>query len=193
MQVSTKTILEALKRLDYPVFKGDFNLNLVGIRSHHTDANTFNDLLVVLFEVDKKPVMFSFDITTDPGIYYRENPINKDGTAMLVPGHYRSCWKIGNHKGQYRALVQVGEMNVYRDNNRNALLDDLTVTQRGLFGINLHHAGASIVSLLVDKWSAGCQVVANPVDFELLMALVKKSAQTYGDKFSYTLLTEDQL
>lgn len=193
MQFTAKTILDTMKRLGYPVYKGDFNLNLVGIRSHDTDANTFNDVLVVLFELDKKQMLFSFPFTTDPGIYYREHPINSDGTAVLVPGHYRSCWKIGSHRGQYRALVQVGEMNVHRDNDHDALLDDLEVSQAGVFGINLHHAGASIVSMLVDKWSAGCQVIADPVDFELLMALVKKSAQRYGDRLSYTLLTEDQL
>lgn len=193
MQIATKTLLDTMKRLDYPTFKGDWNLNLIGVRSNNRDANQFNDVLCVLFQVDGKQHCYQFDMTADPGVYYRENPINVDGTSQLVPGHYPACWQIGAHRGQYKALVQRGLMNVYRDNDLNDQLDDIDVVQSGYFGINLHRANPDRLSIQVDKWSAGCQVIADPVDFELLMALVKKSAQKYGDKLSYTLLTEDQL
>lgn len=193
MQITTKTLLDAMKQLDYPVFKGDWNLNLIGIRSNDRDANTFNDVLVVLFQIGNKWHMYCFNCTTDPGDDYRLTPINVDGVAQLVPGHYSSCWKIGVHRGQYHALVQAGEMTVYRDNDGNEKLDQIDVMQSGIYGINLHRANPNRLSVLVDKWSAGCQVVADPIDFNLLMALVKKSAQTYGDRLSYTLLTEEQL
>jgi len=193
MQFTTKALLDAMKRLDYPVFKNEWSLNLIGVRSKDLDANTFNDVLCVLFQIDGKQHCYQFDMTTDPGVYYREHPLNVDGTALVVPGHYPSCWQIGTHRGQYKALRQVGEMKVYRDNDLNAQLDDIDVVQSGLFGINLHRANPNSLSIQVDRWSAGCQVIADPVDFDLLMALVKKSAQTYGDKLSYTLLTEDEL
>ena len=193
MQFTAKTIIDALKKQDIPFFKGDYNLNLVGIRSENTDANTFNDVLVVLFTLNNKQHMYCFDMTTDPGVYYRENPINVAGTAVLVPGHYPSCWQVGAHRGKYYALLQTGEMTVYRDDDHDAEIDVDNSTQTGLFGINLHRASDKYTSLQVDKWSAGCQVVADPVDFELLMALVKKSVQIYGDRLSYTLLLEDEL
>lgn len=194
MQPTLKSITDALKRLNYPFFKGDYNLNLIGIRSADTHANTFNDLLLVIYQVDQKTHVHAFPLTTDPGIYYRENPLNVDGTAILVPGHYRSCWQIGAHQGKYRALVQRGLMSVYRDNNGDKHLDKHEDSiQTGHFGINLHRANESKYSLQVDRWSAGCQVLADPVDFDLVMALVAKSAAKYGPRFSYTLLTEDQL
>lgn len=194
MKLTTKQITDALKKNKYPLFKGDYNLTLIGVRSNDADANTFNDALFILYEVDKKQHMHRFALTTDPGVYYRENPINVDGTAVLVPGHYKSCWQLGTHQGKYHALVQRGEMAVYRDADADGEIDtDDVAIESGLFGINLHRANANNFSLQVDKWSAGCQVMADPVDFDLLMALVNKSAQQYGDKFSYTLLTENDL
>lgn len=194
MQVTVKTLTEALKKLDYPLFKGDYNLNLIGIRSQDADANTFNDVLVVLYQLDGKWVLHAFPITTDPGLYYRENPINVNGTAVLVPGHHSACWQLGAHQGKYKALVQRGAMAVYRDANADKAVDtEDDSIQSGLFGINLHRASANYSSLQVDRWSAGCQVMAKPEDFDLVMALANKSAVTYGSRFSYTLLEEGDL
>jgi hypothetical protein len=194
MNFTAKTITDTLKRRDYPVFKGDYNLNLVGIRSSDKDANSFNDRLVVLYELDRKQIMHVFPLTTDPGLFYRENPINVAGTAVLVPGHYRSCWALGAHQGKYKALVQRGPMSVYRDNNGDQSIDaDADTIQSGHFGINLHRANANYSSLRVDRWSAGCQVLASPEDFDLVMALANKSAVTYGQRFSYTLIEEGDL
>lgn len=194
MKFTAKTITDALKRHDYPVFKGDYNLNLVGIRSSDLDANSFNDRLAVLYELDRKQILHVFPLTTDPGVFYRENPLNVDGTAVLVPGHYSGCWELGAHQGKYKALVQRGPMAVYRDNNSDQHIDaDADTVQNGLFGINLHRANANYSSLRVDRWSAGCQVMANPLDFDLVMALANKSAETYGRRFSYTLLNEGDL
>lgn len=194
MKITTKGILAALKKLDYPVFTGDYNLTLVGIRSKDMDANSFNDSLVVLYEVAEKMQMHVFPVTTDPGVYYRKNLLNVDGTAVLVPGHYRGCWTIGAHQGKYKALVQCAPMRVYRDGNKDAKIDiDENTIQTGIYGINLHRSNQSRYSLQVDRWSAGCQVFSDPINFASVMELAEKSAKTYGRKFSYSLLTEDQL
>jgi hypothetical protein len=194
MNISVKAVTEALKNQGCPVFRGDWNLNLVGIRSKDIQSNRFNDRLVVLFDLNGKRQLFWFEMTADPGTFYRENPINVEGTAVLVPGHYAGCWMLGAHRAQYPALVQIKPMAVYRDNDQNNTIDtDNAEIDSGLFGINLHHAKANKFSTQVDKWSAGCQVLADSFDFDLLMALVNKSAQKYGPRFSYTLLDEKEL
>ncbi len=208
MNITTKKIVDALKKNSYPLFTGENNITLVGVRSKDTNSNSFNDALVVLCEVEGKMQSQIFDITTDPGIYYRENPLNVDGTAVLVPGHYKSCWKLGAHRGQYHALIQAGEMSVYRDNNHDSKIDTKQNAEgdkdkgegeekdnidKGLFGINLHRANEHRSSLRVDRWSAGCQVMANPKDFDLVMGMLKDSAKVYGDKYSYSLLNEAEL
>ncbi len=190
---SIKTLTDTLKALDFPLFKGDWNLNIIGIRSADRDANTFNDTLCVLFQVHGRWHVYQFDMTTDPGVFYRENPINVDGVGWLVPGHHAGLWSIGVFKGKYKALMQTGPATVYRDNDRDALLDNESHIDTGYFGCCLHRAHLEHKSIQVDKWSAMCQVLADPLDFDVLMALVHKSASIYGNSFSYTLLTEEQM
>lgn len=174
----------------YAVFKSEakpYNLNLFGIRTSDDDANTFNDLVGVMYRREGRWVCFQFPATTDPGVYWREHPMNVAGTAILVPGQYRGSHKLGTHKG-YEALQQCKPVKVFRDGDRDAALDFDVPTGSGLFGINIHRASARKVSRDVDKWSAGCQVVADPVHFAFLMALVREAANHWGDRFTYTLL-----
>ena len=65
--------------------------------------------------------------------------------------------------------------------------------QRGLFGINIHRASADQRSIQVGKWSAGCQVVADPRDFAQLMDICSLAEDVWGPAFCYTLLLEEHL
>jgi hypothetical protein len=193
MNITLNKLQEALKRKDAPFFTGELNLNLIGIRAADRQANTFNDVLCVVYERDGQSVLNKYPITTDPGVYYRKYPINVLGTAVLVPGHYRRCWRIGKHREKYMALVQRGPMTVYRDDNRNGQIDVNGKTETGYFGINLHRALENDIARQVDKWSAGCQVFAESAHFNEVMDLVQRSAMKYGNAFSYTLLNEEDL
>lgn len=187
-------IKAAMRRKGYVVFGNDvkgYDLNLVGIRTRDTRANKFNDHLVVMWLWDGQWNLFAFPATTDPGVYWRNNPMRVEGTAVLVPGQYRGAYQIGEHKS-YPALVQRKDVKVYRDDNRDDVLDlDPTTIQEGMFGINIHRASASKPSTTVDKWSAGCQVLQDPLQQAFLMELARKSAELFGNAFTYTLLTED--
>jgi len=168
--------------------RGDYNLNLVGIRTADSNANTFNDWFCAAFYTDGQPHLFAWRCTTDPGLFYLENPLNVAGTAVVMPGQYSGLWTMGMHQGKYSALVQVGPVTVCRDNNRDGVVDTDGDRQTGLFGINCHRAAQALPSHQVDKWSAGCQVLANPLDFALLMSLCRLSAIRYGNRFTYTLI-----
>ncbi|WKD48339.1 hypothetical protein [Microbulbifer spongiae] len=184
----------AIDRKGYRFFQqGDFNLNLIGIRSADTRANRFNDHLAVAWRFGGAPHCLVFAATTDPGSYWRQHPVQVNGTAILVPGQYAGLWQLGLHRGQYRALVQRAPARVYRDNNRDRVLDFDGSIEGGLFGINCHRASASHTSQQVDRWSAGCQVLANPLDFALLMALCERAAPHWGSQFTYTLLEASDL
>jgi len=192
IEITQKKLKDALKSKGAPLFTGDLNLTLVGIRSADTDSNLFNDRLCVLMQIDGKMQLHQFACTTDPGLYYRYNPLNTKGTAILKAGHYAGCWLLGAHQGKYKALVQRKPMTVFRDRNQDGKLD-FENEESGLFGINLHKASFNRYSMQVDKWSAGCQVLANSDDFDTLMDLVEQSAKKYGERFSYTLLDEGDL
>lgn len=188
-------IIAALESKGYEVFKhGDYNLNIVAVRDTSTpNADTFNDVLCVFYRSAGKWHMHQFRMTTDPGVYYRKNPLHEEGTAQLAPGQYRSAYKLAKHKGKYPALVQVRAVNFYRDNDLDTALNQSGEIHSGLIGANIHRANELIESEQVGQHSAGCQVLANPHEYALFIALCNLSSKTYGDKFTYTLLTDTQV
>lgn len=193
MKITASQLIAACKKMGAKLVHKQWHLNIVGIRTHDTKANTFNDVICVLFKQAGEWVLVQFSATTDPGTYYRENPINVMGTAIVKPGFYPKMWKLGMHRGKYKALVQRGPVTVFRDGDRNKELDITDVLEEtGLFGINLHRANANIASKQVDRWSAGCQVIACPAEYQILMALASKHCVCFGKDadFSYTLITE---
>ena len=188
---------KACELYNYSFFtKGDYNLNIIGIRNINRTANTFNDKMCLLFKIDNNWVTKVYNCTTDPGTYWLNNPMSKLGTAIIVPYQYKGVYKIGLHKGQYEALCQQTGVNiaVYRDNNKDNILDyDPRTIESGIFGTNIHRAKLNGTSIEVNKWSAGCQVIANNNDFNEFMDICHKSSKIYSNKFTYTLFDQRQL
>jgi hypothetical protein len=135
--------------------------------------------------------------TTDPGKYYLEHPANIAGCGMLVPGQYIDCWKFGLHNGKYIALVQVGNMKTYRDNDKDDIFEiDPASISSGQFGCNNHHAFNSEVNgndFNVDNWSAMCQVILHINNFNDAMLMMFDYDRFTGKLFSYTLLEKADL
>lgn len=174
-----------------------YDLNIIGVRNSSSNrvTNKFDDAIVIEYKtpsgVDKRLI---YAATTEPGNEYMVHPLSK-GAAILVPGQYRSVYSIDLHKGKYQALCQKAPVKVYRDYNKDQIYDmDPKTIESGIFGINIHRAGRYAESTLVDNWSAGCQVLANPQNFNSLMTLAKQQVkQGLGNKFTYTLITSNDL
>jgi hypothetical protein len=193
-QLQIELIKKVLAKKNYLFFEnGNYNLNLIGIRTKGTTAGKYDDYMVAIYKDNSGNwVLNHWNITTDAGTHWLKNPMNRKGTALLVPNQYRGCWTIGLHQGRYKALSQFKPVKVYRDNNRDAILDFNTATiDEGMFGINIHRSNPNRESLINEKWSAGCQVFADPYDFAEFLFIIDESAKRYGDKFTYTLITED--
>ena len=126
-----------------------------------------------------------------------KTPIPKTGgTAILVPGQYKNTYRIAKHKGEYLALCQRSNKNVkvWRDNNKDNILDWEGEPKPGVFGINIHRANEEGKTIKVDWHSAGCQVIANIKDFNRMMKLANtQKTENKGDTFTYTLLTEEEV
>lgn len=184
--------------LNYAYFtNGEYNLNIIGVRADMDNrvTNRYDDVIVVEYKENGKLVRKIWDITTEPGSKLMRNPSNSKGTAILVPGQYRGVYKIDLHRGKYKALCQRnGSVKVYRDKNRDNVYDcNVNTIDKGWFGINIHRSNETYTRTTIDGYSAGCQVFNNPKDFAEFMKLVEKSASIYGNKFTYTLITEDDL
>ena len=127
-------------------------------------------------------------------MHWAENLFNKDGVAILVPGQYRGSHTIGLHQGKYKALKQQKPVKVYRDKNKDGNYDMLEENiKEGIYGINIHRASATGTSSQIDKWSAGCQVIANNQNFDRLMELAHKAKDIWGNSFTYTLIESEDL
>lgn len=193
-QVTIDQMKKAYQKKNYPFYVNhDYNINLFGIRNtDDKDSNAFNDLIGLLYKQDDKWKLLKFDATTDPGIYYRQNPMCDKGCGAMIPGYYKGLFQLGYHKGQYRSLVQKGNVASYRDNNKDSKID-FVGKDVGFFGCNLHRANEKYKSVQVDKWSAMCQVIADPADFASLLAVCEISAKAFGNSFSYALFLQKEI
>ena len=187
-QYNVNKILSILKANNYKVFTRPYELNIVGIRSS-AEPNKFDDAICVFYKDDSGKWIFKqYPITTDIGTYYMNHPMSSLGSAMLKEGQYIDTWIRGLHKGKYLALVQRKPVTTYRDFDRNAVFDFGQKQTTGMYGINIHKAGAN--SQDVNNWSAGCQVFQKTKDFDEFMAMTKKQADLYGNSFTYTLIDQ---
>ena len=170
-----------------------YDVNIVGIRNSSTGdkvTNLFDDLLTISYKENGEWKFHSWPATTDPGTKGVKQFGNKSGVARLVEGQYRGSHIIRLHGGKYEALGQNKPVKVYRDANRDMVYDEKLI-QEGVFGINIHKAGAD--STYVENWSEGCQVFKKSADFEEFMKICRKSKDIHGNSFTYTLIESSDI
>jgi hypothetical protein len=184
-----ESIENAVKAKGYKWFEGkDLELNIVGVRNSDTGTkvtNAFDDRITVSYKENGVWVYKEWMNTTDPGTKGVKEYHNSAGVARLVAGQYINSHGLGLHQGKYEALKQFGKVKVYRDANRDMNYDEDKI-QEGIFGINIHKAGAD--STFVENWSEGCQVFKRAADFEEFMTIARKSASAGNKSFTYTLI-----
>ena len=192
MSFTREQVEAAIKAKGYVWFEDannkGYDVNIVGIRNSATGqtvTNVFDDWLTISYKVDGQWKFHIWPATTDPGKKGVKEYHNAAGVARLVEGQYRGSHIIRLHGGKYEALGQNKPVKVYRDANRDMVYDEAKI-QEGVFGINIHKAGAD--STYVENWSEGCQVFKKSADFEAFMTICRKSRDIHGNSFTYTLI-----
>lgn len=191
-------IHDSIIKHGFKVFTQPFSVNLGGIRTNDNTANTFNDWLYA-FYFDSSGNIKGIVIpgTTDAGVYYREKPMNKNGTAIIQhnvqqKGVYQLQDPTKNkkqlgHNGQ-KAFRQIKPMAYWRDNDKDRVLefDGKSFVEIGY--TNGHYMGT--VGKLVNNWSAGCWggTVKNMNDLFAIAEIQINNG--LGDIYSFTLLHE---
>ena len=194
-----RDIISLAESKKYPIFNNNsfkYNLNIWGIRSNNKDVTSFNDTFVVFRKYAGNWVIEYFQGTTDPSNLTLERPENSTGTAIVKEGHYSGLWGYGFHKQRkdHKALVQIRPITVYRDNNKNNVLDFNVKTETGIFGINMHRASAYGITANIGLYSAGCQVHADVNKYNnVFIPLIEGSIKEGLNSFSYTLIKESDL
>jgi len=195
---------EELKRILKPHnTKG--KLVMVCIRANNRKVNRFDDVALL---VHNNEVLFKTTCTLDPGLPMIKQPVNPEGAAIVANGYWNGLWRIGLHQGKYLALVQNRPVLVFRDNNRDSIVDfdkDYVVNddllefiqscsnnatkikdannkvykvQYGMFGINFHRASIYKKLLEVGVYSAGCAVVQDAKDYFKLLDYIQDFSNT---------------
>lgn len=165
--------------------------NIVYLEGIDTDLKTlnsdrvdgWNDVRVVV--TDDGDVLMSAQATTEPGWYYRKNRMNPKGAAQVAFGQYLECWQIGRHYTQ-DALVQCGNITVFRDSNEDGKRTGDPIEVGDWFGINQHTT--SNAPNTVGLWSAGCLVGRFPSTHTRFMAICRAMGRR---RFDSTLIAGD--
>lgn len=133
--------------------------NIVAIRMGTTYSNAFTDFA---FVVNSGRVIAALPWTTVPGRYYVYNPLTVGGftgAAVLVPGQYfnsHAFRKNWNNKWKSPYFEHCGIFKIYRDGNRNDIIDTgMIYDSPPSHGIFLHQMGMVFGNIW--NWSAGCQ------------------------------------
>ena len=192
MDIIGNNIRQIFERKGYQFFDSGkrYNLNLFGIR-YPDGINEWSDFICLLYRDERLNwQLHQWAATTKSGIDGLRNPVNKSGTGLLVPWQYLGVYRLDLHKGRHMALCQRnGPVKVYRDNNRDLVIDsDPATIQEGDFGVNIHSPFSD--SGHVDGRSVACQVVAKVEYWNQLYKIVDIARELYGNKFTYTLFEE---
>ena len=197
MSYTKEQIENAVKSKGYVWFEDEsnkgFDVNIVGVRNSKTGqtvTNVFDDCLTVSYKESGVWKFQCWPATTDPGKKGVMEYHNAAGVARLVEGQYKGSHQLGLHQGKYEALRQKSNVKVYRDANRDMTYNEDRI-QEGVFGINIHKAGAD--STYVENWSEGCQVFKKAADFEAFMEICRKAAKIHGNSFTYTLIESSDI
>jgi len=197
MNFTREQVEAAVKAKGYVWFEDasnkGYDVNIIGIRNASTGqtvTNVFDDALTISYKENGVWKFHSWAATTDPGKKGVKEYHNAAGVARLVEGQYRSSHIIRLHQGKYEALGQNKPVKVWRDANKDLVYDEKKI-QEGVFGINIHKAGAD--STYVENWSEGCQVFKKSADFEAFMKICRKAKDVHGNNFTYTLINSSDI
>lgn len=203
MEINKERIIEAHRRLRYPILPNQ--VNMFGVRTNIQIGDTFNDYLGLIYG----DTFIITSGTTEPGAYWISNPMNNLGTAILRPKLHTNIWSKGYHNG-YKALVQTGIAGIWRYDYRSGFPTYTYETKGNINipiaidpkgerlkrydtlgnGINFHRAKEGVLIKQIGKWSAGCQVVQDSAMYDNMINVIYSSKQ---QAYNYALFTESEI
>lgn len=205
--ITTEVLKKTISALNYKWFED--RPNIIGIRTKLIVPDVFNDLLAISYKDGSQELLKVYSITTEPGVFYQKNLLNLNGCAVVEPGQWIDAYSIGFHKGYdgtrinpntqqpypaHRALVLTGHIRVKRDKDKNGIAGDSGIVVDGDgTGCDIHGAMRSSLTKTVGPWSAGCNVFAAWRDKEEFIDICEKYRQATKNKFTYTLIKEENL
>lgn len=201
-------ILEQLKKINYDVYTKPFEMNIVGVRYQNEGSsytNKFSDRLYLIYKNEQDVTKCAwYPISTIPGKYgsSKDKTLHKDldkirkrgGLGILQPAQYKNSWSIGEYHGE--KCLRPGVQKFFRDNNYGEDKITYSKSDSGNAGMLIHkgfNRSQGKNTYGVYNWSEGCQVIQSPTDLDQIFYLLDKHKAKYGNKFTYTLITKDDV
>ena len=137
------------------------------------------------------PVGLAAGFDKDAEVY---NSLFKLGFGFVEVGTITPLKQYGNPKPRvFRLEEDQALINRLGFNNSGANVVSFRIKSsppNGLFGINIHRATgrAGKKSSQIDKWSAGCQVIADNDDWHCFLDICQQAREIWGNNFTYTLI-----
>lgn len=184
-------VVKYMQSKGYFVAMGDRMYNIVYIEGINDDAtvnadtpNQWNDLrtIIEITEAGIPRFMGMWNATTEPGAKYTNNPLNPGGAFRIKFGQYKA-WQVGVHK-DHEALVQCGDIEGWRDKNKDFQRTGDKLVKGSDFGVN-QHWGYDMAT--IEGASAGCLVGRTRTGHREFMTLVKRDRR-YQVSSSYTFM-----
>jgi hypothetical protein len=157
------------------------------------ELNKFNDRRIVFtIEGGRPKALLNVEATTEPGRTFTLNPINPQGAARIAFGQYKA-WRVGVHRPKptssgHEALVQVSEITVHRDLNKDGKREGDKIDVGSGFGIN-QHSGHNANVNDIGRTSAGCLVGRSHEEHREFMRLIKTDPRFRLASKGYTYIT----
>lgn len=192
-------IVRYMQLKDYWIARAPGFLNIVYVEGVDGDGtlnddapNEWNDRRLVIEIKNRKPTLLgNWDATTEPGFHFTKKPMNLKGAARIAFGQYKA-WRVGVHnrkkKSKHEALVQVGEITVHRDFNKDMQRTEDKTDVGSAFGVN-QHQGFNAKPNDIGPHSAGCLVGRTNKGHEEFMTLVRTDPRFKEASRGYTYLT----
>lgn len=159
--------------------------NIFGIRNEEKQKeDIWNDWIGYFTNTDFQ----IYKGTTDPGIYWTVNPMNRLGTAHMCLGYHKKIWTVGKHQGKYTALCNTWKClptKVWRDFDKDTIQDANEKIEKSWIGLNLHKSNDLAIMTKIGKYSAACQVLVDHDNFEKLLQSAIASKQLWFDYFLF--------
>jgi hypothetical protein len=189
---------------NYQVFTNAKEYNIVYIEGINGDwtlnndaANEFNDQRIVLEIINGVPkIVNSWQATTEPGSHYTYSPMKLKGAARIQFGQYKA-WKVGYHGNadRHEALIQVGDITVCRDFNKDFKRTGDELDTGDDFYVNQHWGYDAPVNDIKNA-SAGCLVGRRREGHKEFMAIIKQDRRYVANNdyvFYTTIIPGDDL
>lgn len=176
------TLVAARGLTVFPGMTAARDVNLVAVRHGRSTPSAGDDLLYACWRelAGGSWTVRAWRCETEPGPGYLAKPMNPRGTAIIAPGQYKRSHAAGLHKGR-PALVQVAPVTVYRDADRDQLIElDPKTLDTGIHAVNIHD---------VASWGdlAGCIGLA-PASMRELLDVYAMTAAAHGPGLTLTLV-----